>query len=99
MTWSTSHSTCQDVAVESHGIALSQVLLSNVYDMRLMLMRLVLNAYWKARGATHLHRQSGQGLVEYALILVLVSIVVVVMLLTMGKQIRNVYSNVAAALG
>jgi Flp pilus assembly pilin Flp len=38
-------------------------------------------------------------MVEYALILVLVSIVVIVILLTMGHQIANVFSNVAAALG
>jgi pilus assembly protein Flp/PilA len=44
-------------------------------------------------------RQDGQGMVEYALILVLVSIIVIVILLTMGKQIRNVFSNVVAALG
>ena len=43
--------------------------------------------------------QSGQGMVEYALILVLVSIVVIVILLTMGNQINNVFSNVVAALG
>ena len=42
---------------------------------------------------------SGQGMVEYALILVLVSIVVIVILLTMGHQIANVFSNVVAALG
>jgi pilus assembly protein Flp/PilA len=43
--------------------------------------------------------QRGQGMVEYALILVLVSIVVIVILLTMGQQIANVFSNVVAALG
>ena len=43
--------------------------------------------------------QRGQGMVEYALILVLVSIVVIVILLTMGHQIANVFSNVVAALG
>jgi pilus assembly protein Flp/PilA len=43
--------------------------------------------------------QHGQGMVEYALILVLVSIVVIVILLTMGNQIANVFSNVVAALG
>jgi pilus assembly protein Flp/PilA len=46
-----------------------------------------------------LRRQRGQGMVEYALILVLVSIVVIVILLTMGNQIVNVFSNVVAALG
>ena len=45
------------------------------------------------------HPQRGQGMVEYALILVLVSIVVIVILLTMGQQIANVFSNVVAALG
>ena len=44
-------------------------------------------------------RQSGQGMVEYALILVLVSIVVIVILLTMGNQLQNVFSNVVGALG
>jgi pilus assembly protein Flp/PilA len=43
--------------------------------------------------------QKGQGMVEYALILVLVSIVVIVILVTMGNQIQNVFSNVVAALG
>ncbi len=44
-------------------------------------------------------QQGGQGMVEYALILVLVSIVVIVILLIMGNQIQNVFSNVVAALG
>lgn len=43
--------------------------------------------------------QAGQGMVEYALILVLVSIVVILILLTMGGQIQNVFSNVVTALG
>jgi len=42
--------------------------------------------------------QQGQGMVEYALILVLVSIVVIVILLTMGSQIANVFSNIVTAL-
>ena len=45
-----------------------------------------------------LNREEGQGMVEYALILVLVSIVVIVILLTMGGQIKNVFSNVVTAL-
>ncbi len=48
---------------------------------------------------THARWQSGQGMVEYALILVLVSIVVIVILLTMGNQIANVFSNIVATLG
>jgi hypothetical protein len=38
-------------------------------------------------------------MVEYALILVLVSIVVIVILLTMGQQIANVFSNVGRCPG
>jgi pilus assembly protein Flp/PilA len=57
----------------------------------------MLSLYWKLRSLTT--RQEGQGMVEYALILVLVSIVVIVILLTMGNQIKNVFSNVVAALG
>ncbi len=50
-------------------------------------------------GQSLARQQLGQGMVEYALILVLVSIVVIVILLTMGNQIQNVFSNVVAALG
>jgi len=57
----------------------------------------MLSLYFKLRGL--LSRQEGQGMVEYALILVLVSIVVIVILLTMGNQIKNVFSNVVTALG
>jgi pilus assembly protein Flp/PilA len=38
--------------------------------------------------------ESGQGLVEYALILFLVSIVVIVALRTLGKKTNNVLKNV-----
>src|SRR5581483_759757 len=62
----------------------------------------LLAGYWRVHtlGAWPLPaRQRGQGMVEYALILVLVSIVVIVILTTMGRQIRNVFSNVVGALG
>lgn len=42
--------------------------------------------------------QYGQGLVEYSLILVLVALIVVVMLITTGGQIHNLFSNVTHAL-
>jgi pilus assembly protein Flp/PilA len=41
----------------------------------------------------------GQGLVEYALILVLVAIVVVAVLTLLGPQLGNIFSQVVAALG
>jgi pilus assembly protein Flp/PilA len=44
-------------------------------------------------------REKGQGLVEYALILVLVSIVVIAILLLLGPTVGNVFSNVIAFFG
>jgi pilus assembly protein Flp/PilA len=40
--------------------------------------------------------QSGQGLVEYALILVLVAIVVIATLMLLGPIVGNVFSNLVA---
>ena len=42
--------------------------------------------------------ERGQGLVEYALILILVAIVVIVILSVVGAQTNNVFSNVAKGL-
>ena len=41
-----------------------------------------------------LPREEGQGLVEYALILVLVAIVVIAILLLLGPAIGNVFSEI-----
>jgi pilus assembly protein Flp/PilA len=45
-----------------------------------------------------LNSKKGQGLVEYALILVLVAIVVMIILALLGPAIGNVFSNVVAAI-
>jgi len=42
-------------------------------------------------------REGGQGLVEYALILVLVAIVIIVTLALLGPSIGNVFSDVFGA--
>lgn len=42
--------------------------------------------------------QSGQGMVEYALILVLIALVVIIMLITTGQSMRNLYSDIIGAL-
>lgn len=44
------------------------------------------------------NRQEGQGLVEYALILTLVSVVVIIVLVVLGPTIGNVFSNVVTEL-
>ena len=46
----------------------------------------------------YLPREEGQGLVEYALILVLVAIVVIAILMILGPQIGNVFSQVTSGL-
>jgi pilus assembly protein Flp/PilA len=43
-------------------------------------------------------KEKGQGLVEYALILVLVAIVVIAILMIMGPAIGNIFSNIVKAL-
>jgi pilus assembly protein Flp/PilA len=43
-------------------------------------------------------RESGQGMVEYALILVLIAVVVIVTLSTVGKSVTNAFSNVSHGL-
>ncbi|HUZ85606.1 MAG TPA: Flp family type IVb pilin [Candidatus Baltobacterales bacterium] len=42
--------------------------------------------------------QSGQGMVEYALILALVALIVIVALLATGSQLINTFSNITATL-
>ena len=42
--------------------------------------------------------QRGQGMVEYALILVLIAVVVIVIVSTVGKQVNNVFSNISSSL-
>lgn len=55
-----------------------------------------------ARDATRVARSrlivEGQGLVEYALILVFVSVVMVLILTVLGPGISNIYSNIVAIL-
>ena len=46
----------------------------------------------------YLPREEGQGLVEYALILVLVAIVVIVILALLGPAIGNIFSNIIESI-
>jgi pilus assembly protein Flp/PilA len=43
-------------------------------------------------------REKGQGLVEYALILVLIAVVVIVVLSLLGTRVSQVFSQIASAL-
>ena len=46
----------------------------------------------------HLEHEQGQGLVEYALILALVSILVIAILVLLGPVVGNLFSNVTTAM-
>ena len=43
--------------------------------------------------------QRGQGMVEYALILVLIAVVVIAILMILGNQVQNVFCNISGAMG
>ena len=42
--------------------------------------------------------QKGQGMVEYALILALIALIVIIALIATGGQLRNLYSNITATM-
>lgn len=46
----------------------------------------------------YMPQEEGQGLVEYALILVLVAVVVIVILAILGPAIGNIFSNIVRQL-
>jgi pilus assembly protein Flp/PilA len=46
-----------------------------------------------------LRSEEGQGMVEYALILVLIAVVVIAVLIVLGNQVQNVFCNISGGLG
>jgi Flp pilus assembly pilin Flp len=53
----------------------------------------------RLQAALQAQRQGGQAMVEYALILALVSVVAIVMLTLIGTDVNVIYNNVAIRLG
>lgn len=53
---------------------------------------------WLLKVYNSIRNEKGQGLVEYALILVLISIVVWMFLQGIGKESKNVYSTINSVL-
>ena len=52
------------------------------------------NGLWlRAKGLAR--REEGQGMVEYALILVLIAVAVILVLTFLGGQIKNVFGNIS----
>jgi len=43
--------------------------------------------------------EGGQGMVEYALILLFIAVVVILVLTVLGKQVSNLFSNVSSGIG
>jgi pilus assembly protein Flp/PilA len=43
--------------------------------------------------------ERGQGMVEYALILVMIAVVVIAVLIILGNQVANVFCNISGAIG
>jgi Flp pilus assembly pilin Flp len=52
-----------------------------------------------SRGIKISHGERGQGMVEYALVVMFVTIVVVGSLTVVGQQLGNIFSNVTLTLG
>ncbi|PDW02955.1 Flp family type IVb pilin [Candidatus Viridilinea mediisalina] len=59
----------------------------------------LLNAFWQHESQGWHVRSAGQGLVEYALLLVLIAIVVIGGLTVLGDEVEGVYYDIACALG
>lgn len=55
--------------------------------------------FWLKNFLGKFSREEGQGLVEYALILVLISIAVIVVLGLMGTSIGDIFNQIVTALG
>jgi pilus assembly protein Flp/PilA len=54
---------------------------------------------WRALAGYRWPRErDGQGLIEYALIILLVALVVIVMLAVLGTQLNSVFSNITTSL-
>jgi pilus assembly protein Flp/PilA len=50
-------------------------------------------------GRMESRQEKGQGLIEYALIILLVSIVVIIVLGLLGDQIKSVFTAITSTLG
>jgi Flp pilus assembly pilin Flp len=52
----------------------------------------------KGKLGASVRRRGGQTLVEYALILAIISVVAIGVLITMGGQVKGIYSNIYSSL-
>jgi len=96
-------SLCQSVTRRSGGVQHFMRILRAIrrphHGMHEMLQDLLLRTREIVMRALRHDDEDGQGMVEYALILVLIAVVVIVVLTTVGKQVNNVFSNISHGLG
>jgi pilus assembly protein Flp/PilA len=57
-------------------------------------MAKVLGALGSGQWLQVFKKEEGQGLIEYALILVLIAVIVIGVLTVLGKKVSNVFSNI-----
>jgi pilus assembly protein Flp/PilA len=62
--------------------------------MKNNIMAKVLGALGSGQWSQLLKKEEGQGLIEYALILVLIAVIVIGVLTVLGKKVSNVFSNI-----
>ncbi len=62
-------------------------------------MERLMDRAWELWFAFQARRETGQGLVEYALILVLIAIVVIAILTLLGRRVSTVFSTINSGLG
>lgn len=79
------------------------MVLNIIYSVRSLLLGFIMSwqllAGWLQYAKAFINRKTGnteiaQGLVEYALILVLVAVVMVILLTILGTGINNIFSNI-----
>jgi pilus assembly protein Flp/PilA len=62
--------------------------------MKNNIMAKVLGALGSGQWSQLVKKEEGQGLIEYALILVLIAVIVIGVLTVLGKKVSNVFSNI-----
>ena len=62
----------------------------------ILYLPMMLNIYFRLRAFLSHYSPRGQGLVEYALLILLVGLAVIVMLALFGRGVGNMFSNIIA---
>lgn len=66
------------------------------YRKDVLYLPMMLKIYFRLRAFLYHYSPRGQGLVEYALLILLVGLAVIVMLALFGRGVGNMFSNIIA---